>query len=374
MLTVVVRSLGVAMGQGLLFLPLVTLFIVPFYCLPLASPPESQIQIFQLLAILCFVLSNPKGETYKNPFAFLVLLAMAQLIWAPVTERLGFHIQMIIISYAYFLACVRSRVDFKWVRRTVVLLFLITSLYSMGQWWEINCLPSYMNPQKARHIFGVWGVQAFCASFLVLTVPFIMELRSLIIKLLFLSLLVFMLKYTSSSFAFLGSLTGLVWWWILRRKRIDGLVISCLVLVGISIAFYIKGDVGVDALKRIDVWRMTLGEIIKSPLLGYSFGTFLQFGFSHTFPLLNNGLFFAQAHNELLQLWYEAGIMGLIIGLWFIGDVIKRAHPVLTPSLMGFFVVSLGQPVLHTMHLSVIAIALYGFLISETNKENSDVY
>lgn len=66
--------------------------------------------------------------------------------------------------------------------------------------------------------------------------------------------------------------------------------------------------------------------------------------------------------------------MGLIIGLWFIGDVIKRAHPVLTPSLMGFFVVSLGQPVLHTMHLSVIAIALYGFLISETNKENSDVY
>jgi O-antigen ligase len=67
-----------------------------------------------------------------------------------------------------------------------------------------------------------------------------------------------------------------------------------------------------SALMRLNYWTNTIKIIEISPLIGVGMGNF-------------NLVYSRYAHNFILQLWAEIGILGLVTFTWFIIALIKRA-------------------------------------------------
>jgi len=116
---------------------------------------------------------------------------------------------------------------------------------------------------------------------------------------------------------------------------------------------------------------MTFSESLNKPVFGHGVSSFFMFGFSHTVLAVEPmGSFYGQAHNELLQLFFEAGYMGVLIGLWFIARIIwitfryKYDLEIIaySASLITLISISMGQPIFHIVNMSMLAcLVLSGF-------------
>ena len=130
---------------------------------------------------------------------------------------------------------------------------------------------------------------------------------------------------------------------------------------------------------RSEVWSAALPEIMRWPILGQGLGQWRQWAEDYNREL---GKFFVtlQAHNEPLQLWFELGVIGLVIAALWVAQgfvaarVVWRAAP--TAILPGppwqwgrapverawvaivavAAVNSLGSPLFHLMPQAIIAL------------------
>ena len=130
---------------------------------------------------------------------------------------------------------------------------------------------------------------------------------------------------------------------------------------------------------RSEVWSVALPEIMRWPILGQGLGQWRQWAEDYNREL---GKFFVtlQAHNEPLQLWFELGLIGVVIAaLWVVqgalaARVVWRAAPAaILPgppwqwgraplerawlAVVAVAVVnSLGSPLFHLMPQAIIAL------------------
>lgn len=80
----------------------------------------------------------------------------------------------------------------------------------------------------------------------------------------------------------------------------------------------------VNISSRLDVWQMAIGAIIRHPLLGVGPNNFTLYYEAHrTSALAAVGGYFDQAHNILLQIALDGGILALGAFLYFLWLVIK---------------------------------------------------
>jgi O-antigen ligase len=189
-------------------------------------------------------------------------------------------------------------------------------------------------------------------------------------------ILVFALLLTKSMSTLLSILLGLAVYFYFRKKfKKREIVISCAILMLIVFIFMIRAaheqtsnPIYVSALKRLSNWEETIRIIKAHPITGVGLGNF-------------NIIQTRYAHNFYLQIWAEAGILGVISFLWIIATMLRlnlKAFSATSPNRLSdylflaniiflihnFFEFSIFLP-----EVSLIWWAIFGLLISELQKE-----
>jgi len=111
-------------------------------------------------------------------------------------------------------------------------------------------------------------------------------------------------------------------------------------------------------LPRIEIWRANLEMIAARPLLGWGYGNYKKFRspFYARYPQADTT---AHAHNNLLQLWVEAGALGLIGFLYLLLATLAGARAACRRS---------SQP-LHSVGLASF-LAVAGFFVAGLTQYN----
>lgn len=136
---------------------------------------------------------------------------------------------------------------------------------------------------------------------------------------------------------------------------------------------------------RTHIWNVTVGIIKENPLLGAGLGAF---GVAYTKHDDFSGLErVEQAHNDYLQVLSDAGIVGLLIGLFFVFWLFRAGlqnmktentfrRGIIIGALAGcfsIFVHSVFDFVLHTTAISVLFLTLVSLVISAGNAFADDI-
>ena len=136
---------------------------------------------------------------------------------------------------------------------------------------------------------------------------------------------------------------------------------------------------------RTHIWNVTLSVIKNNPLFGAGLGAFPQVYTS--FDTLNGMERVEQAHNDYLQILADAGIVGLIIGAFFVfrlfRDGLRNAEThnvfrrgVAVGALAGCFAIfvhSIFDFVLHTTAISMMFLTLCSLVIVSGQKSEDEI-
>jgi O-antigen ligase len=120
-----------------------------------------------------------------------------------------------------------------------------------------------------------------------------------------------------------GSATGLVagiavvlfWLWFKNHKLAVGF--SAVSILTLIILFFTKSSFFYNS-DRFRIWRLTFLNIKEKFITGFGLGTF---GISN---IGETSFHWQHAHNEYLQIVFEAGIIGLVLVIWCIWDYFKN--------------------------------------------------
>lgn len=135
---------------------------------------------------------------------------------------------------------------------------------------------------------------------------------------------------------------------------------------------------------RTHIWNVTLSVIKNNPLLGAGLGAFPQV--YTTFDTLNGMERVEQAHNDYLQILADAGIVGLLIGaffvFWLFRDGLRNVKThntfrrgVAVGALAGCFAIfvhSIFDFVLHTTAISMMFLTLCALVVISGQKSEDD--
>ncbi len=152
------------------------------------------------------------------------------------------------------------------------------------------------------------------AGYLAMTIPLALTRnnKNLLIIPLFLALL-----FTRSIGAFFCLFLGLAVFLHLQGKLKEsgpfflcGLIVFGFIFAMRSLTKIPQLQPIFSSMMRLNYWKETLGVIKMHPLIGAGLGNF-------------DTIYSRYAHNSYLQLWAEAGILGLASFLWLVGAVLK---------------------------------------------------
>ncbi|HEX8249092.1 MAG TPA: O-antigen ligase family protein [Pyrinomonadaceae bacterium] len=135
---------------------------------------------------------------------------------------------------------------------------------------------------------------------------------------------------------------------------------------------------------RTHIWNVTLSVIKNNPLFGAGLGAFPQV--YTAFDTLNGMERVEQAHNDYLQILADAGIVGLIIGAFFVFWLFRagwrnsKTHNtfrrgVAVGALAGCFAIfvhSIFDFVLHTTAISMMFLTLCALVVVSGQKSDDD--
>jgi len=178
---------------------------------------------------------------------------------------------------------------------------------------------------------------------------------------------------TGSRGALLAMSAGaLVFLFFLPNKRFGCfLILSAFSLIAVYISFPQGAKIAYSLIARADagrfvIWKAAFSMFKESPVIGKGLGLFMKL-------LPSYGLEALYAHNCYLQMLAEAGLLGLLTFLWFLGEVGSRIVAYLQRNrdivLLGLFCAFLAYLVnaffdtqLYALKLSLLFWILAGFL------------
>lgn len=133
-----------------------------------------------------------------------------------------------------------------------------------------------------------------------------------------------------------------------------------------------------DGASRMDIWRSSWQMVKDHPVVGTGLGAYwvaiaqYQNGSGKRVP--------QQAHNDYLELWASGGLLGLLIGAWFVVVFIRRARTTLLSkdgfrraacygALLGLFGVMIHSLVDFGLHVTINALVFTALIAIATTDE-----
>ena len=290
---------------------------------------------------------------YINPFllGFLLWVA-ASVLWSPypvITLRKVILLAGVCVIALAFTVAAWDRDRLMRLMRFVITFFLVVSILMVfltphlavggpiGDEWQ-GATPSKNHLGKLAGIGVLLWIQAIAAR---------QGRLPIAVLALTLSVGVLVMAQSATSIVCIAPLIPLVWFMLrppLAMPRHGGLITLLLLFVVVSplifvyltvyglpdwqqLASPVAGAVGrnVTLTGRLEIWQLVLAEVGKHPWLGYGYGAF-WLGANGPAPWITQNLYgiLWQAHNGYLDLLNETGIVGLALGIGFLGFHIAR--------------------------------------------------
>ena len=229
----------------------------------------------------------------------------------------------------------------------------------------------WIDPQHIGKPMGMLTHPNYWGSFMALGLPLVWAVLGVPAAIL---LFLLTLRTISPGPVISAAVGALVMAWPLFGKRVRGAI---LVIGGASIGTVLTMHEWRLSGRR-EVWDVAVTEVMRWPILGEGLGQWRQWAEDYNKGI---GKFFVtlQAHNEPLQLWFELGLIGVIlVGLWafqafLAAKTVWSAAPAATlpgptylwgraplerawPAVVAVAVVnSLGSPVFHLPAQAMVA-------------------
>jgi tetratricopeptide (TPR) repeat protein len=108
-----------------------------------------------------------------------------------------------------------------------------------------------------------------------------------------------------------------------KRERI------VLYLVVLMVGIYFASHVENRPTERLAIWRGAVQMSLNKPWTGWGINQF-SLGINHYIDhylqgqILQDNTFVEHAHNEPLELWVELGLIGMVLALWFWGELLGK--------------------------------------------------
>ncbi|MDD5132003.1 MAG: O-antigen ligase family protein [bacterium] len=266
----------------------------------------------------------------------------------------------------YYLAFILSQLkDF--LRATVYILVTVAVLasgYGIMQYFGIEPLWSQQVSYFEGRIVSTFGNPAFLATFLVLVIPLVaaywLNTKTRLFRIIFpfVFLLLFAALLATSARSALAGLVAAFLVFILflyklgyrREIKVVSVVVLALVLVAGSVVYFsgqndllrtrlesvVKPQsLGASLQQRFLIWCCSLEMFYHHPLTGQGWGLFELFYPYYQSSYLQNPAFASykthanHAHNEVLHIAAELGVVGVLLGLYFISLLTKQVKRLL---------------------------------------------
>jgi len=286
---------------------------------------ERAVPIMWLVAAGVVLLAARVAKT-SWPLALLLVWAALRGMYHHFPLR-TLQVLLLFLMAALLYAAARELPD-RWARRVaVVFLIGVGFEFLLGGFNAMRIYPwmGWISPEHVSKPMGMLTHPNYWGSFMALGLPLAWAFLGVPAA----ALVFILILKTISGGPVISAAVGIaVMAWPLFNRWVRGLVVA----VG-------AGSVGVVMTLhewrlsgRREVWEVALPEILRWPVLGQGLGQWRQWAEDYNSGI---GKFFAtlQAHNEPFQLWFELGLIGLVIaGLWVVqgflaARVVWRAAP-----------------------------------------------
>ena len=245
-----------------------------------------------------------------------------------ITDLWMYKAMFFIFMYTLMMICVSS-IDFTKQQVKRILFFMtlagfLTSLYIFVQVAGYDQFFSLAPESRNRdihwlvqaHVGGFMGQATIVAPFLAMLLPLTLLIR----KYTFTVIIAIALGLTMSKIAIGAGVIGLTTYFFLSRRRFYKIFGTILIVLCVGVGIFyltqhkdkdLKEVFHAESNGRVDVWKGIL-EDIKTPYEG-SIRAVTGFGpgsFIYSYSVRKDSRFW-QAHNELLEAWYNFGLIGV---------------------------------------------------------------
>ena len=217
-------------------------------------------------------------------------------------------------------------------------------------------------------LVGTIGNSSHLAGYLAIIQPIYFE-KGLINILSLILLWLIILLTGSASGVFVG--VGVVLFWLFLSKKYQwfGLV-SVLSMAGLGV-MVVKFSNFFTSSHRIEIWQSVFEVFKKKAITGFGLGAFGVMKFQN----LPDVSIWRHAHNEYFQVWFELGIIGLVLLLWCIWEYFKLFRTFktdltikLASIFFGFCLLSLFTFNAHLWQVAIIGMISYsGIYVIKNN-------
>jgi hypothetical protein len=230
-----------------------------------------------------------------------------------------------------------------------------------------------VNPQERMVTF--FGNGFITSAFLAVCAPMCLVFKGLRYKVIY-GLIFIALILLNKTMALLAFGAGLSVYFLMNKSWWK-LLFLILLGTGGGIFYFFKNPLFFSLSGRQPLWNEIWQEFLKQPFLGYGLGYFEMFKFQSGSIKAHNLLNVNFAHNEFLQNLIDVGLVGIAIGIAFIGGIFRKIfysqHHILligyTAGFVSFLVLCFGSFPLRIAPIALIAIIYIAGLLSQCKGE-----
>lgn len=264
---------------------------------------------------------------------------------------------------------------------------------------------NYTDKTTNIDLVGAFGIKAHCGMFLALALPLVAYFSAVVAPILFIPI-----AFSESSVAVAGAILAFstfLWFTNAMNKKLLALLIAIMLIGGIA---YVKHDTKANMFTdRFKLWQVVTRDGTQHSLIGWGLDSFCHVGIVKPFmyfkdydnnntikmtyqPITNqwtppagyklpknlDGTYrlspWEHPHNEFVSIFYEFGIVGIIIFVLLCIDILKRfdGSRLATSILCSFIALGVfctGQYPFHIVRISYIYIALLAIYYKATTKQ-----
>lgn len=271
-----------------------------------------------------------------------------------------FNLINIVLIGIFYLVIDLVRLDRKLIYKTICFIGIFQATYVILQVFGLDEFFKRINFSYSWPV-GTWANEGLCSWCITLCSPFFLAFKDLRFKIGYVICFIAILC-TKVSAGILGFIIGYLFWAWHKSKKTFWIMVTFLVMAGAMIGFSGKADYYFQDTHRLKVWEKSIAIWKDRPLTGYGLGSF-RTTFMGKSPEFQKDGYWAQAHNEYLQILYEEGIIGLgiIIALMFTTALsfyrTRKGLIPFTALIVGAFVSIFSFP-FHTAMGGIIILAL----------------
>lgn len=248
---------------------------------------------------------------------------------------ISFNAMLLLVPAFYMYLLVKKLVDKDIIINWIVALFWFEVAIGILQFFGRDVLMNFNRPQSI-FLGTIMQHMRYGSLFAILTPFLLLKSRWYIIPLIVCAFLTY-----SSSFA-LALFAGIFVYICLTKIKYKVLVLSAIIILSVGHSFYNHGSFQTaTSIGRIPVWKRIVWtgagahfsaskiSAIESPI-DSTIHIFKGRGLNHftyLYPVMvEDANPFAQCHNDWLQIWWELGLIGLLLCYVYCSGIIKRLY------------------------------------------------